>query len=32
LIWCGGVFFLYLTAYNVVREETPNDHFLTGSS
>src|SRR5712691_7045581 len=27
LIRCGGVFFLYLTAYDVVRQEAPDDHF-----
>src|SRR6266478_5229672 len=32
LIRCGGVFFLYLTAYDVVRQEAPDDHFLKGSS
>src|ERR1700676_2111333 len=32
LIRCGGVFFLSLTAYDVVRQEAPDDHFLKGSS
>src|ERR1700688_3595387 len=32
LIRCGGVFFLFLTAYYVVRQEAPNDLFLKGSS
>jgi hypothetical protein len=32
LIRCGGVFFLCLTAYDVVRQEAPDDHFLKGSS
>jgi len=31
LIRCGGVFFLSLTAYNVVRQGAPDDHFLKGS-
>src|SRR6266404_5136879 len=32
LIRCGGVFFPFLTAYYVVRQEAPDDHFLKGSS
>src|SRR6266446_9353238 len=32
LIRYGGVFFPFLTAYYVVRQEAPDDHFLKGSS
>src|ERR1039458_1580348 len=31
LIRCSGVFYLYLTAYTVVRQEVPDDHALKDS-